>query len=107
MVEEGLEGDDAGVVDQHVQPAEQLPGAPDQPRVEVGVGHVAGEGVHLADGAEVAGDAVEAIRRDVADQQPGALLEELPGDGHADASPGAGDDRDFAFEQTHAGGVFP
>ena len=97
MFEEGLERDDPGVIDQHVQPAEKLPGAPDQQRIERGVGHVAREGMHLAEGAEVAGRTLEAVGREVADQQAGTLLEELPGDGRADAPPGAGDDRALAL----------
>ena len=47
--------------------------------------------------------ASKAIRRGVADQQPGTLLEESPGDGRADAAPGAGDDRALALEPPHAG----
>ena len=44
---------------------------------------------------------------DVVDDDVCAFGGEQQGVRPADASPGAGDDRDFAFEQTHAGGVFP
>ncbi|CAB4924196.1 unannotated protein [freshwater metagenome] len=88
---------DAGVVDQHVQPAELGDGAVDQR-----LGGLAGpDGHDLGDGAApVGGDRVDGGLRDlgvhVVDHDGGAAAGQLLGVGEAEAPAGSGDDGDLA-----------
>src|SRR5262249_42204629 len=94
--------DDAGVVDEDVDPAEPLGDLVDH-AVDLGArGDVGGDGdAGAAVGAELVGQAPGGIGVEVVDDDRRAVAGELPADGAADATGGPGDDSDAVDERVH------
>ena len=90
---------DAGVVDEHVDPAELRHRLVDQALALLGVGHVGRDRVHAAAGrAHRVGDALELLDPAGAEHDVGAGLGEAVGERDAQPARGTGDDDDLVVE---------
>ena len=95
-------GADAGVVDQHVDPAELRHRRVDERLALVGVGDVGGHGEHPAAGvADQLGGLLEAVGPAGAEHHVGAGLGQPLRERDPEAAGGAGDDRDLAVQPEH------
>ena len=91
--------EDAGVVDQHVEPAEPLGGRGREAVAEGAVGQVAGDELGLgARGRGPVGDGLAACLVAAGEQQARTRRGEDPGDGRADARASTRHERDLSSE---------
>ena len=96
---------DAGVVDEHVDRAEVVPGGLHERLDLLVVGHVAGDGEEAAArGLDERGRIAEAVEAAGGADDVGPALRQRRGPGDAEAVAGAGDDDRLAFHREHVVG---
>lgn len=101
-IDQGFDDLDAGVADQHVDPAEFFEGGIDAVLNLLLVGDVHGDGEGFGAGlADFGGGGLGGIEVEVGDDGVAAFAGELFGDGATDAAGGAGDDANFSVKTSH------
>ena len=97
---------DAGVVDQRVEPAELAHGGLDEPVRDVGIGDVARDGDRAPPrGGDLVGHRLAGGRVELGDHDRRALCGALQRLAPADAATRTGDDHDLAVQKSHPGSI--